>query len=174
MCLYTHSCNNSPQCCCTVIWAAQPGSCIVNSNSKMRAWCHLSPQQPCSSETTSGSSRCPQGPVKGFLFCHFIGNGKAISYTGNIWHSWIWISTYPSCSQWQRDFHCYAWRHRTYIPSVDSQWLEPNTCVKSRHHFDIVLDYFFPLLSNFDAFLGKPETSLLKIHSFWRKVLLYL
>lgn len=36
----------------------------------------------------------PQGAVKAFLFCHFIGNGKAISYTGDIWHTWIWIGTY--------------------------------------------------------------------------------
>ncbi len=58
-----------------------------------------------SSVTTIGSSCYPQGPVKAFLFCHFIGNGKAISYTRNIWRTWIWISTYSSNSQWQWDFH---------------------------------------------------------------------
>lgn len=101
--------HNSQHCCCTVIWAAQPGSCIVNGNSKICAWCHLSPQQPHSSVTTIGSSCYPQGPVKAFLFCHFIGNGKAISYTRNIWHTWIWISTYTSNSQWQWDFHSSMW-----------------------------------------------------------------
>lgn len=95
---HSYSCHNSRQCCCTVIWAPQPASCIVNGNSKICAWCHLSPQQPRSSVTATGSSRCPQGPVKGFLFCHFIGNGKAISYTSNIWHTWIWISTHTSKS----------------------------------------------------------------------------
>lgn len=99
------------RCCCTVIWAAQPGSCIVNGNSKMCARCHLSPQQPDSSVTTTGSSCYPQGPVKAFLFCHFIGNGKAISYTRNIWRAWTRISTYAGNSQWQWRFSSTNRRH---------------------------------------------------------------
>lgn len=34
-----------------------------------------------SSAATSESSCCPQGAVKAFLFCHFIGKGEAIIYT---------------------------------------------------------------------------------------------
>lgn len=115
--------HNSSQCCCTVIWAAQPGSCIVNGNSKICAWCHLSPQQPHSSVTTTGSSCYPQGPVKAFLFCHFIGNGKAISYTRNIRHTWIWISTYAGNSRWRWDFHGSTRLNNTYILYIHGQRL---------------------------------------------------
>ena len=105
--------HNSPWCCWAVIGAPQPGSCIVNGNNKICARYHLSPQQPHSSATSSGSSCSPRGPVKAFLFCHFIGNRKAISYTRDIWCTWIWTSTYSN-SQWQQGFHSPMSQQNTY------------------------------------------------------------